>query len=111
MSRALATPLFLLLIAAIPGACRRYPKTELTNDLEREGKQVFRYDTFGDEQFWTDTARLHEAVAHIEPIEAIKLGIKVDQDKLNLAKFVAKNPLGAGGTKELLRQDAVVGLK
>jgi mono/diheme cytochrome c family protein len=110
MTRALAGAMMLGVAIASAG-CRSYPKVELTNDLERQGKEIFRYDTFGNEVFWTDTARLHEIVQKIEPTEAIKLGIKVDQDKLNLAKFVAKNPLSPGGTKELLKQDAVVGLK
>jgi mono/diheme cytochrome c family protein len=83
-----------------------------TTALQQQGREIFRYDTFGDEQFWTDTARLHEVIdKRIEPVEALKLGIKVDMDKLNLAKFVGHNPLSTGGTKELLRQDAVVGLK
>ena len=28
-----------------------------------EGKHTFRFDTFGDEAFWGDTIRLHEAIA------------------------------------------------
>jgi hypothetical protein len=28
-----------------------------------EGKQIFRFDTFGSEAFWGDTLKLHEAVA------------------------------------------------
>jgi hypothetical protein len=28
-----------------------------------EGKQTFRFDTFGSEAFWGDTLKLHEAVA------------------------------------------------
>jgi hypothetical protein len=27
------------------------------------GKDAFRFDTFGNETFWTDTLRLHEAIA------------------------------------------------
>jgi len=27
------------------------------------GKEIFRFDTFGDEVFWTDTARLNEVIA------------------------------------------------
>jgi hypothetical protein len=30
--------------------------------LVAQGKTVFRFDTFRDETFWTDTARLHEVV-------------------------------------------------
>jgi hypothetical protein len=32
-----------------------------------EGKQTFRFDTFGDEAFWGDTLKLHEAVAKLSP--------------------------------------------
>jgi hypothetical protein len=31
--------------------------------LLAEGKQTFRFDTFGSEAFWGDTLKLHEAVA------------------------------------------------
>src|SRR5690349_8777698 len=31
-----------------------------------EGKQTFRFDTFGDEQFWGDTLQLHRAIAGSE---------------------------------------------
>ena len=27
-----------------------------------EGRQTFRYDTFGDEAFWGDTLELHQAI-------------------------------------------------
>ena len=27
-----------------------------------EGQRVFRFETFNDEKFWTDTARMHEVV-------------------------------------------------
>src|SRR5262245_57244634 len=47
-----------------------------------EGKQTFRFDTFGDEAFWGDTLRLHEAVAKLSPNQALALGLKVDVDAL-----------------------------
>ena len=101
----------LSLLVVAPG-CRQFPETAVTNDLEARGRDIFRDDTFGDERFWTDTARLHELVAReIEPLEALGLGVKVDMDPLNLLKFVAHNPFGTGGTKELLRQGAVVGMR
>ena len=31
-------------------------------DLFTRGRQIFRFDTFGDEQFWGGTLRLHEAI-------------------------------------------------
>jgi len=93
-------------------SCRQFPDARVTTDMERQGREIFRYDTFGDEQFWTDTARLHEIVERdIQPLEALGLGIKVDMDRLNLAKFLIHNPFGTTGTRELLREGAVVGLR
>ena len=93
-------------------ACRQFPDVRPTNDLERQGREIFRDDTFGDEKFWTDTARLDEVVReHLQPLEALGLGLKVDMDRLNLVKFLVHNPFSTGGTKELLRQNAVVGVR
>src|SRR5688572_30288307 len=47
------------------------------------GKRIFRFDTFGDEQFWTDTLRLNEVIeTSLDPITALELGLKVDADAL-----------------------------
>jgi mono/diheme cytochrome c family protein len=101
----------LALLTAVTG-CHRAPKSTARTDLEMQGREIFRYDTFGDEQFWTDTAHLDQLIdKRIEPVEALKLGLKVDMEKLDLAKFVGHNPLSTGGTKELLKLNAVVGLK
>jgi cytochrome c5 len=93
-------------------SCRQFPQPAPSNDLARRGRDIFRDDTFGNEKFWTDTARLHEVIEHgIQPLEALGLGLKVDMDRLNLAKFVVHNPFAVNGTKELLRENAVVGLR
>jgi mono/diheme cytochrome c family protein len=112
--RAAPLKIGLLLLITVLGAtgCRRYEESKVSNDLERQGRQIFRYDTFGDEKFWTDTARLHEVInREIQPLEALSLGLKVDLEKLNLWKFIIHNPFGKSGTKELLRQNAVVGVR
>src|SRR5687767_9166529 len=45
-----------------------------------EGQHVFRFETFGDEQFWTDTARMHEVVQKaVSPRTALSVGLKVMQ--------------------------------
>jgi hypothetical protein len=58
-----------------------------TLDVLREGQKTFRFDTFGDEAFWGDTLRLHEAIegeAHggvgpgLSPRTALSVGLKVD---------------------------------
>jgi hypothetical protein len=41
-------------------------------DLVTAGRQIFRFDTFGDEAFWTDTLRLHEPIARdLSPKKAL----------------------------------------
>src|SRR5690349_20570717 len=47
-----------------------------------DGQQIFRYDTFGDEQLWTNVLRMHEAVATVDPATALAVGLKVDVDAL-----------------------------
>ena len=38
----------------------------------REGQHIFRYDTFGDEQLWTDVLRMHEVVETVSPATGIR---------------------------------------
>ena len=77
-----------------------------------EGMQIFRFDTFGDEQFWTDTLRLHEVVEKsVDPTTALKVGLKVDSDVLPagiLEKVDLKDP---ATTVALLKMNAIVGLQ
>jgi mono/diheme cytochrome c family protein len=84
--------------------------------LIRDGQAIFRFDTFGDEQFWTDVLRMHEAVATVSPATALAVGLKVDVDALPPSVIEAlqagKVDLGNPAvTIELLRLNAVVGVK
>ena len=63
-----------------------------------EGKQTFRFDTFGDESFWGDTLRLHEAIEGqklggvgpgVSPATALAVGLKVDVDALPASVIAA----------------------
>src|ERR671921_2900069 len=56
-----------------------------------EGKQTFRFDTFGDEAFWTDALQLHRAIEGasfggvgpgVSPKTALAVGLKVDTEAL-----------------------------
>jgi hypothetical protein len=47
-----------------------------------EGREIFRFDTFGDEQLWTGVLRMHEAIASVPPATALAVGLKVDVDAL-----------------------------
>ena len=45
-----------------------------------QGKQIFRFDTFGDETQWTDVLRLHEVIrSAVDPTTALSVGLKVTQ--------------------------------
>ncbi|AYH45678.1 hypothetical protein [Azoarcus sp. DN11] len=75
------------------------------------GQYIFRFDTFGDEQLWTDTLRMHEVIpAIVSPLVALSVGLKVDATKLPTG-FLARVDLNDPATTvELLRRDAVVGV-
>ena len=112
LAATLAVVVVLVLVVLVRVGRHPFAQPALTSALESEGQRVFRDETFGNEAFWSDTARLHEVVdQHIQPLEALRLGLKVDVDRLNLLKFVLHNPLATSGTRELLRQNAVVGLR
>jgi cytochrome c553 len=51
-----------------------------------DGQSIFRFDTFGDETFWTDTLRMHEVIrTSVSPMTALSVGLKVDADALPAA--------------------------
>ena len=76
------------------------------------GKQIFRFETFRNEGFWTDTLELHTAVqTRVSPQVALAVGLKVDASDLP-RRFLAKADLtDPATTVELLRRNAVVGVK
>jgi hypothetical protein len=56
-------------------------------ELYRSGGQIFRFDTFGDERFWSDTLKLHQAIGGarfggvgpgVSPATAFAVGLKLD---------------------------------
>jgi hypothetical protein len=91
--------------------------------IER-GKDIFRFDTFGDQAFWGGQLRLHQAIAGEEfggvgpglsPRAALALGLKVDVDALPVAiraalRRGAVDLNSPAVTLELLKLNAVVGV-
>jgi hypothetical protein len=81
-----------------------------------DGRAIFRFDTFGDEQLWTDVLRMQEAISTVDPATALAVGLKVDVEALPRAIIAA---LRAGlvdltnpaVTIELIRLNAVIGVK
>jgi mono/diheme cytochrome c family protein len=93
--------------------------------LFEQGRQIFRFDTFGDEDFWGDSLQLHQAIKGealggvgpgVSPRTALAVGLKVDSTALPSS---LKQDLAAGQvnlddpatTLALLKLNAVVGLK
>ena len=90
-----------------------------------EGRQTFRHETFGDEAFWGDTIKLHQAIegsahggvgAGVSPKTALSVGLKVDVDVLpaNVQQGIKNGSVNLDDpatTLTLLDLDAVVGVK
>jgi len=89
-----------------------------------EGQRTFRFDTFGDEAFWGDTLKLHQAIegAHfggvgsgVSPATALAVGLKVDADALpsNVLNAITHGRVDLNDpavTLALLDANAVVGV-
>jgi len=90
----------------------------------KEGRDTFRFDTFGSEDFWGGKLKLHEAIAGeklggkgpgLSPAKALELGLKVDVnaipadvvEALNKGKVDLTDP---ASTLLLLKANAVVGV-
>jgi hypothetical protein len=100
------------------------PASAQAVNLIGQGREVFRFDTFGDQAFWGDTLQLHKAIEGaklggvgpgVSPRTALAVGLKVDSDALPDA---VKTALAQGQvdlddpavTLTLLKLNAVVGL-
>jgi mono/diheme cytochrome c family protein len=77
-----------------------------------EGQRIFRFETFGDEQLWTDKLRLNEVVEkNVDPTTALKVGLKVDADVLPAGLLEKADLKSPATTVALLKMNAVVGLQ
>ena len=99
--------------------------SENSRKMLEEGKHIFRYDTFGDEVYWTDKLKLHQAIQGskfggvgpgVSPKTALGVGLKVDMDALP-ADLVAKIKKGEvnlddpATTLALIKLDSVLGVR
>ena len=95
-----------------------------TQAMIEEGRNTFRYDTFGDEAFWGGALQLHKAIEGeklggvgpgVSPKTALAVGLKVDVDALPEAlqaelKQGKVNLDDPATTLALLKLNAVVGV-
>jgi mono/diheme cytochrome c family protein len=117
--RALRSSAVTAAVAALVAACGGSDDNGAAQQaaLAAQGKQIFRFETFGDEAKWTDALRMNEPIAAaVDPTTALSVGLKVDADALPPA-VVAGIQNGSidlhspATTIALLKLDAVVGLK
>ena len=115
---AIAAALVPLTVLALVAACKQALRP-LPDDsaLIASGRNIFRFDTFGDETFWTDTLRLHEAISSaVDPKTALSVGLKVDTDSLPPAvvQGIQNGSISLTSpatTVALLKLNAVVGVR
>jgi mono/diheme cytochrome c family protein len=98
--------------AVAAGCAKSAPPVEAPSQAIADGQQVFRFDTFGNEQFWTDTLHLNEVVQQaVDPTTALKVGLKVDADVLPPGLLQQVDLTSPATTVALLKLNAVVGVK
>ena len=125
--------LFGLIVLSLTALAAAEPKKDMTGDpiqdnalrMLADGRETFRFDTFGDEAFWGDTLKLHQAIAGsklggvgdgVSPKTALAVGLKVDMDALpkelvESLKAGKVNLDDPATTLALLKLNSVVGVK
>ena len=103
----------------------RHKARDNARHLVSQGQQVFRFDTFGDEAFWSGVLELHQAIEGskfggvgpgVSPRTALAVGLKVDSAALpdNLVQALKRGQVNLDDpatTLALLKLNAVVGVK
>jgi cytochrome c2 len=95
-------------------------------DAIARGRNVFRFETFGNEGFWTDAVRAPQGMMaqHVTPMMAMKIGLSVDIDSVDaatrrvLAEQLRTDPSGQTSALlndpatsiKLLNANAIIGL-
>ena len=99
--------------------------SENARQMMEQGKQIFRYDTFGDEVYWTGKLKLQQALQGskfggvgpgVSPKTALAVGLKVDMDALpaDLVEKIKKGEVNLDDpatTLALIKLDSVLGVK
>jgi hypothetical protein len=92
--------------------------------MMENGRQIFRFDTFGSEAFWGDALQLHKAIAGaknggvgggVSPQTALAVGLKVDADALpeSLKQQIREGKVNLDDpatTVALLKLNSIVGV-
>ena len=109
MSRSIFSAAIIAVAVLTPAIAQNQPQST------SEGQSIFRFDTFGDEQLWTDTLQMERALGNVTPRTALSVGLKVDSDALppeviNAIKAGQVNLDDPAVTIQLLKLNAVIGV-
>src|SRR5262249_39553398 len=102
-------------MAGILGSVFAFADPPSPSPSSGDGKSIFRFDTFGDEQLWTDTLQMQKVIANISPRTALSVGLKVDSDALppDVIKAIKAGQVNLDDpavTIELLKLNAIIGV-
>jgi mono/diheme cytochrome c family protein len=103
---AVASALYIATLGAVLPSAQSQP----------DGKSIFRFDTFGSEQLWTDVLQMQHVIAdNVSPATALSVGLKVDVEALprsitDALKAGEVDLTDPAVTIQLLKLNAVVGL-
>jgi len=105
----------LVTIALLIGYTQQHPIQAAAAAPSSSGRDIFRFNTFGDEQLWTDVLGMQKVIANVSPATALSVGLKVDSDALPAALIQAikagqVNLNDPAVTIQLLKLNAVVGV-
>jgi hypothetical protein len=99
------------------GSDSQVPQPPLDPQQVAAGQQTFRFDTFGDETFWTDVLKMNAVIeSAVDPLTAASVGLKIDADALpaEVVTGVVDGTIPLDDpqtTLALLSLNAVVGVK
>jgi len=114
-------------VAAVSGSRSGTPvaAASASTDVLTRGREIFRYDTFGDQAFWGGALQLNRAIAGrknggvgpgVSPKTALSVGLRVDATRIpkRVAAAIKAGKVNLNDPKvtlTLLKLNAVVGLR
>jgi mono/diheme cytochrome c family protein len=105
-----------VVVTVVLSSCNDGPSGPSAADISA-GKDIFRFNTFGDEKFWTDTLHMNTVVqSAVDPTTALSVGLKVDADTLppEVLQAIQAGQVdmhSPATTVTLLKLGAVVGIR
>lgn len=93
-------------------ACGDSPTRGQDPEPPPDPQEVFRFETFDNETWWTDTLQMNQVIQEaVDPATALSVGLKVDAEALPDGILESADLTDPATTVELIRLDAVVGVQ